>query len=330
MTITRVVQDGVEFFTITETGESGISESGVARLCDVSQQAISKLLDRLVTTKQPPKSLEALAGKDLRLQLDLGNRVGKAHTRLVWLSSEVAAAIIEYYAFESPRKTDIARYSYRKFAKLGVNAWIQGITGWKNDDSDQPKIITNIRFKTHHINQLTGEKYPSTIYRLYLYLHNIGQQGQRPTVAEICKALNISRPTYHKHVRTLCDLGMLPSWIQIETRNYPERFVRDWLQSQLGGEIEVPTPDGPIDLLTEHNIIEVKAIDQWKEEIGHILVKRLNYPELFAGILLFGESDRGFDHIQERGELFELTVGFCAIEYRHNPLTQATEIALKP
>jgi hypothetical protein len=36
------------------------------------------------------------------------------------------------------------------------------------------------------------------------------------------------------------------------------------------------------------------------------------------------------EHIIERGELFELTVGFCAIEYRQNPLTQATEIALKP
>jgi hypothetical protein len=211
MTITRVVQDGVEFFTITETGESGISESGVARLCNVSQQAISKLLDRLVTTKRPPESLKAFAGKDLRLQLKLDKRVGKAYTRLAWLSSEAAAAIIEYYAWESPRKTEEALYSYRKFATKGIEAWIQGITGWKNDDPDAPKIITNIRFKTHDINHITGEKYPSTFYRLYLHLHSLDQQGHRPTVTEICTDLEITRPTYHKHVRRLYNLGMCKS-----------------------------------------------------------------------------------------------------------------------
>ena len=36
MNITRVERDGVEFFTIDETGESGMSESGVARLCGVA------------------------------------------------------------------------------------------------------------------------------------------------------------------------------------------------------------------------------------------------------------------------------------------------------
>jgi hypothetical protein len=328
MSILRVEQDGVEFFTDSETGACSMSESGLARLCGIARASLQQKIREVSAGKSTSEALKGFAGRDFNLQAN--QKIDGSQVNFRLYPSDFCAAIIEHYTFETRTKHETARYSYRKFAKMGIDAWIQGITGWKNDDPDAPKIITNIRFKTHHINQLTGEKYPSTIYRLYLYLHNIGQQGQRPTVAEICKALNISRPTYHKHVRTLCDLGMLPSWIQIETRNYPERFVRDWLQSQLGGEIEVPTPDGPIDLLTEHNIIEVKAIDQWKEAIGHIVTKRLNYPELFAGILLFGESDRGFDHIQERGELFELTVGFCAIEYRHNPLTQATEIALKP
>ena len=33
MNITRVERDGVEFFTIDDTGESGMSEIGLARLC---------------------------------------------------------------------------------------------------------------------------------------------------------------------------------------------------------------------------------------------------------------------------------------------------------
>ncbi|NKB16929.1 MAG: hypothetical protein HC770_00405 [Pseudanabaena sp. CRU_2_10] len=44
MNITRVERDGVEFFTINATGESGMSESGLARLCGVTHQAINKLL----------------------------------------------------------------------------------------------------------------------------------------------------------------------------------------------------------------------------------------------------------------------------------------------
>jgi plasmid maintenance system antidote protein VapI len=64
MTMTRTVIDGVEFFVNIKTGEVGISISGLARLCGVTQQALSKLIQRLeillksqqksVTTKTPP------------------------------------------------------------------------------------------------------------------------------------------------------------------------------------------------------------------------------------------------------------------------------------
>ncbi|NKB17286.1 MAG: hypothetical protein HC770_02850, partial [Pseudanabaena sp. CRU_2_10] len=68
MNITRVERDGVEFFTINATGESGMSESGLARLCGVTQQAISKLLQirlQLILFRMSGN----LIGKDFRLQL---------------------------------------------------------------------------------------------------------------------------------------------------------------------------------------------------------------------------------------------------------------------
>ncbi len=49
MTITRVFQDGVEFFTVIETGESGLSESGVSRLVGVSQKGSPRIA--VVATK---------------------------------------------------------------------------------------------------------------------------------------------------------------------------------------------------------------------------------------------------------------------------------------
>ena len=44
MNITRVERDGIEFFTIDETGESGMSESGLARLCNVTSRAVFKTI----------------------------------------------------------------------------------------------------------------------------------------------------------------------------------------------------------------------------------------------------------------------------------------------
>jgi hypothetical protein len=326
MNITRVVQDGVEFFTFNDTGKGGTSESGVARLCNVSHQAISKLLDRLVATKRPPKSLEAFAGRDLRLQLTLDDRIDGSHTRLVWLPSVAVAAIVEYYAFESPRKTAAALFAYRKFATMGIEAWIQSVTGW-NTVAPEPKIITDTQFKNQDINLLTSDKRPSTIYRLYLHLHSTGQQGNRPTVAKICDTLSITRSTYHKHARQLHNLGLLPDWLEIETRNYPERFVRDWLQTQLGGEIEVPTPDGPIDLLTDANVIEVKAIELWKEAIGHIITKSANYPDRYPAILLFGQTNHNLNHITKRCAALDISIGFRSIKYVTNPTTKTLEVA---
>ena len=51
MNITRVERDGVEFFTIDATGESGMSEAGLARLCCVSRQAVMKVLRETGVTK---------------------------------------------------------------------------------------------------------------------------------------------------------------------------------------------------------------------------------------------------------------------------------------
>lgn len=44
MNITRVERDGVEFFTIDETGESGMSESGLACLCGVAPSSVYRFV----------------------------------------------------------------------------------------------------------------------------------------------------------------------------------------------------------------------------------------------------------------------------------------------
>lgn len=55
-----------EFYTVEDTGESGMSQSGLAVLCGVSQQAIAQL-ENTLTSKAPSKWLESLVGQDLTL-----------------------------------------------------------------------------------------------------------------------------------------------------------------------------------------------------------------------------------------------------------------------
>ncbi|WP_019498949.1 hypothetical protein [Pseudanabaena sp. PCC 6802] len=131
MNITRVERDGVEFFTIDATGESGMSESGLARLCGVAQQTVNELLQNWVTGKARPEWLKPFTGNDFRSQARLQAR-GLNHVTVV--RAEVCAAVIEYYAFESKYKTKEALFAFRKFAAMGIQTWIQGITGWQQPE----------------------------------------------------------------------------------------------------------------------------------------------------------------------------------------------------
>lgn len=69
--------------------------------------------------------------------------------------------------------------------------------------------------------------------------------------------------------------------------NY-ERFYVKALQQKLGGLREVITPAGNIDLLTSTEIIEVKAVKDWKGALGQILVYGTYYPSHSRRIHLFG------------------------------------------
>ena len=47
--ILRTEENGVEFFTVATTGESGMSQRGLARACGVVHSTIQKLEKRVAT-----------------------------------------------------------------------------------------------------------------------------------------------------------------------------------------------------------------------------------------------------------------------------------------
>ena len=60
----RTEQNGIEYFTIVATGESGMSQSGLARACGIRQQSLFDLIENL-SGKAPSKSLKPLQDEGL-------------------------------------------------------------------------------------------------------------------------------------------------------------------------------------------------------------------------------------------------------------------------
>lgn len=69
----------------------------------------------------------------------------------------------------------------------------------------------------------------------------------------------------------------------------PEHCIQVKMQKQLGGQTEVTTPAGRIDLLTETELIEIKNTKDWKGGIGQLLSYQTYYPSHKKRLHLFGQ-----------------------------------------
>jgi hypothetical protein len=123
-----------EFYTVEQTGESGVSQSGLAILCGVSRAAISGL-ENTLATKAPSKSLELFVGKPLTLVTSEEISVtvnGVPAGNLKIYAASFCAAVIRHY---DRLGNEIAQYSADQFLEIGLSSWIQGITGWNQAPS---------------------------------------------------------------------------------------------------------------------------------------------------------------------------------------------------
>ena len=321
MNITRVIQDGVEFFTIEATGESGMSESGLARLCSITQQSMNEFLRNRVTGKTDLNGLKVTPRQSSRLQAKGLNATERNYiSNLSVVRSEVCAEVIEHYAFNSKNKTPEALYAYRKFATKGINGWIQEITEWHGNAVPKNGIV--IDFNTIEI--LLSNKLDSPALRLYLYLTKALRLRLTPKSDEIINGAYLSRSTFSTAITKLQDLNLLPDWCQIQRRQQPERLVRDRLQATLGGRTESPTPWGPIDLLTDTELIEIKGIHRWKEAIGHILVKSEAHPTHEKRLHLYGPHSTNLDQIRSACTNLDIIVTFERVTKSDEPAIAPT------
>ncbi len=90
-----------------------------------------------------------------------------------------------------------------------------------------------------------------------------------------------------------------------------EKEIQLRLQKELGGEIEVKTDAGYIDLLTDNEIIEIKHITNWKNAVGQILIYSQDYPTHIKRIHLFDDINIKPDKIiEERCEKFNIKITY--------------------
>lgn len=79
----------------------------------------------------------------------------------------------------------------------------------------------------------------------------------------------------------------LVEWLGRPKSDQKEGKFRDYVAQELGGQTEVKTPAGFIDVLTKNMVIEVKAIKLWKAAIGQVFVYQTFYPRRKPAIALF-------------------------------------------
>lgn len=92
-----------------------------------------------------------------------------------------------------------------------------------------------------------------------------------------------------------------------------EYVYSDALAMKLGGKREVSTPAGFIDVLTESQLIEVKAVVCWKHAVGQVLMYGLYYPLHQKRIHLFGSCD------PEKLNSISKWVGQAGVVLTHEP-----------
>lgn len=90
--------------------------------------------------------------------------------------------------------------------------------------------------------------------------------------------------------------------------NKKEYQIQQRLHEELGGQIEVETEVGYIDLLTDAEIIEIKDGKCWKHAVGQILSYSIDYPNHKKRIHLFDIEKNKI--IEDRCDIYDIKVTY--------------------
>ncbi|NJN48657.1 MAG: hypothetical protein HC805_01150 [Alkalinema sp. RL_2_19] len=149
------------------------------------------------------------------------------------------------------------------------------------------------------------------MYRAYFYLLDCDLLGKRPHLNDICKNARIASRHAFDLLEKMRSLNLVPEWLELDPNSRSiEAQIRDRLQAKLGGIAEAHCIYGPIDLLTETELIEVKRIEDWKTGFGQVIAKANEYPDHRKHLYLFGNSKRNLRNIKSCCQQLDILVSF--------------------
>lgn len=137
--------------------------------------------------------------------------------------------------------------------------------------------------------QLNCIKTPGYLLIIKRAIQPEGNELHVEDVTKFCREWEISVSAFYRGVKTLKE----KSGIEVIARSAKvsrnlEAEIRNRLYQELGGEIEVITLAGRVDLLTATELIEVKKIEEWKDALGQVLSYSPFFPSHAKRIHLFG------------------------------------------
>lgn len=89
-------------------------------------------------------------------------------------------------------------------------------------------------------------------------------------------------------------------WLNKTPKEELEKLIQKRLHQELGGDTEVLTLAGYIDLLTPTQIIEIKHVKSWKDGVGKVVLFGIDYPSHQKRLHLFGSGNCTFWGVIER------------------------------
>ena len=122
-TVLRTEENGIEYFTVQETGESAVSVRGLAQMCGIPRNNLSRWLSNL-SHFGTPEWLKSFADMDLYLSHEIKKK-GKV---IKPIRAEVSSKIISLAARHL--KTEAAFDSMDAIAEIGLTHFVHAKTGY--------------------------------------------------------------------------------------------------------------------------------------------------------------------------------------------------------
>jgi hypothetical protein len=123
--ILHAEENGIEFFTLVTTGESGMSQRGLSRACGKYVRSIQNLVENL-TNEKAPLRLKRFIGKDIYLTNE-SVKSGKQGKDIRPYKADFCFAVIRHY---EKLGSEVAEETLDAIGDIGLNSYIQGKTGW--------------------------------------------------------------------------------------------------------------------------------------------------------------------------------------------------------